>query len=704
MRIADITFFFLALLVAVSSSTAQALDPPTPTCVQVLPNGDAVLNWLPTLDPAGEFVSYEVLFSTDYFLSDTGNLIQSEANIATTSYTDNGVDFNNNIGAYVIYTESNDGSAQTSIASDTICVMHLDVVPLGGGSIANLFWNSPFFDSANVTGDYEVWREYPVGVWEQVATVPHNPLGFNQNYQHVVDDCIATYNFQIFYTAPSGCQFISNIAGDDFEDLTAPEIPVVDVVTIDPGTNMYTVNWNPSPDLDTWGYIIYQCISGANVPQDTVYGIGTNSWLDPTANGLILPANYYTVAAFDFCNFENVSPTENVCHQPPHLLDINWAQCTTFSELFWTPYNGRDVDTYRIWVSENGGAAVVLAVLPGSELVYTHTGLTDGVTYQYYIEATFTETPSTSLSNSRFQTVSLAPGPTYAYLSTVSVQDENTVYVKVHVDNVITNHLYHLERRRKDGQYYTDVTIASAGGTDTVEMWDVDLPEDGVDLVLSELQYEYRVHVVNACNDTVLTTNYGRNVLLAGLANPERLVNTLSFTDYWEWDGAIDGYQVYRSELPGDLGVVVGSFNAGQQVFEDDVADELLTPGQFCYTVEVQEELNSFGLAEVSFSNQLCLQMDPKIWVPNAFMVYGVNNIFKPVIGYADFTTYTMSIYSRWGDVLYQTQDINEGWDGNWRGSLVQEGAYVYHIEIEDGEGQLHERVGTVYMLVAGTD
>lgn len=704
MRIVDLTFLLLAFLTTLSQSTAQALDPPTPTCVQVLANGDAVVNWAPTTDPLGEFVSYDLFFSTDYFTADLGNLIQTEGLLATASYTHAGADFNNNIGAYYFQTNSNDGSAQISIPSDTMCVVHLNVTPIDGGATANLFWNSPYLNSAGVTGDYEVWREFPVGVWTQVATVPHDPAQFNQNYQYEAVDCVATYNFQIFYTAPAGCQFISNIAGDDFEDLTAPDIPAVDVVTIDPGTNTYTLNWTPSTNPDTWGYIIYQCISGANVPQDTVYGAGISSWTDPTANGLILPANYYTVAAFDFCNFENVSPTESTCQQPPHLLDIGWAQCTNFAELLWTPYNGRDVDTYRIWVSENGGAPVIMAVLPGTDLLHTHEGVVDGITYQYYIEATFADTPSTSTSNSRFQTISLAPGPSFAYLAAVSVEDENTVYIKVHVENVLTTHSYHLQRRRKDGQYYTDVTVASAGGTDTVEMWDVDLPEDGVDLVLAELQYDYLVHVVNACNDTILSTNFGRNVLLEGLANAERLVNTLSFTDYFDWDGAISGYQIYRSEVKGDLGFVVGNLNIGQHVFEDDVSAELLTPGQFCYTVEVQEEVNSFGLAEVSFSNQLCLQMDPKIWVPNAFMVYGHNNVFMPVIGYANFTTYNMSIYSRWGDVLFQTSEISDGWDGRWRNDLVPEGAYVYHIEIEDGEGQLHERVGTVYMLVSGAE
>ena len=87
MRIVDLTFLLLAFLATLSQSTAQALDPPTPTCVQVLANGDAVVNWAPTTDPLGEFVSYDVFFSTDYFTADAGNLIQTEGVLAATSYT-----------------------------------------------------------------------------------------------------------------------------------------------------------------------------------------------------------------------------------------------------------------------------------------------------------------------------------------------------------------------------------------------------------------------------------------------------------------------------------------------------------------------------------------------------------------------------------------------------------------------------------------
>ena len=697
----------LAFCAVFAADVRAQLDPPTATCVEVLADGTAIVNWLPPADPGGEFTSYDIVYSTDYFTADTGTQLFSEPTYAVTSYTDMAVDFNNDIGAYYLETNSNDGTAQVSVPSDTICGIHLTLNVLGGGGIANLFWNAPMVNTAAVTGDYEVWLEFPAGTWNQVATVPHNPDNFNQNYQYIVDDCAATYGFQIFYTSPSGCQFISNVATDDFEDLTSPDIPEVDVVTIDHVTNQYQVNWFPSTASDTQGYIIYECISGANVPVDTVYGAGTTSWnhgpigVEPAPiPGTTVPANFYTVAAFDFCDFGNVSPTEPQCSQPPYLLDIVWTQCTDFAELLWTPYSGRTVDTYTVYVSEDGGPFNVLSVLPGTQLTFTHENLQDGVTYQYYIEAGFTTTVSVSCSNKRAQAISLAPPPAFTYLASVDVRSAEEVEVRIHTENIFTDHLYILERRKVGGQFWVNVDNQLSSGANAVIFNDFD-----PDLNLGELEYDYRTHVLNTCGDTATTTNIGRTLLLEGLANNERLVNTLAWPDYQEWDGNIVGFDIYRSQMEGVLGDLIVSLPAGANVYEDDIADLLTTPGLFCYTVVAREDVNSFGIQEVASSNQLCLQMEPKIWIPNAFMVFGNNPVFKPVIGFVDANSYEMVISSRWGDILFTTNDLEGGWDGTGRrGDYLPDGAYVYFVTVKDGQGQQYDRVGQVFLLKAGPE
>lgn len=71
-----------------------------------------------------------------------------------------------------------------------------------------------------------------------------------------------------------------------------------------------------------------------------------------------------------------------------------------------------------------------------------------------------------------------------------------------------------------------------------------------------------------------------------------------------------------------------------------------------------------------------------KISFPNAFTPNGdgLNDEFKPVTNSTDIEHFSLSIYNRWGALVYQTSDITQGWNGTYKGELCQAGAYVYKI------------------------
>ncbi len=70
------------------------------------------------------------------------------------------------------------------------------------------------------------------------------------------------------------------------------------------------------------------------------------------------------------------------------------------------------------------------------------------------------------------------------------------------------------------------------------------------------------------------------------------------------------------------------------------------------------------------------------IWIPNSFTPNGdgLNDIFKPVT-LAELENYTMLIFNRWGQQIFESKDINKGWDGKYKGKLVEFGVYTYKIE-----------------------
>jgi gliding motility-associated-like protein len=42
--------------------------------------------------------------------------------------------------------------------------------------------------------------------------------------------------------------------------------------------------------------------------------------------------------------------------------------------------------------------------------------------------------------------------------------------------------------------------------------------------------------------------------------------------------------------------------------------------------------------------------------------------------------TYHFSIYNRWGQLIFETSDISQGWDGTFLGNQAEQGSYIYKI------------------------
>lgn len=91
----------------------------------------------------------------------------------------------------------------------------------------------------------------------------------------------------------------------------------------------------------------------------------------------------------------------------------------------------------------------------------------------------------------------------------------------------------------------------------------------------------------------------------------------------------------------------------------------------------------------------------PTIYVPNAFTPGG--NDKNPIFyaygrGIADFN---MTIYSRWGQVIFLSDNIDEGWDGTMNGSDVQTGVYIWTIQYTTDVDPItvHEDIGHVTLL-----
>lgn len=89
------------------------------------------------------------------------------------------------------------------------------------------------------------------------------------------------------------------------------------------------------------------------------------------------------------------------------------------------------------------------------------------------------------------------------------------------------------------------------------------------------------------------------------------------------------------------------------------------------------------------------------VYIPDVFTPDGAgpqrNNTFNAVAD--NFKSYNMRIYNRWGEKLFETDDINIGWDGTANGAECQQDVYVYHIEVVSFDDKPYKFDGTVTLL-----
>ncbi|MNJ86425.1 PKD domain protein [compost metagenome] len=94
---------------------------------------------------------------------------------------------------------------------------------------------------------------------------------------------------------------------------------------------------------------------------------------------------------------------------------------------------------------------------------------------------------------------------------------------------------------------------------------------------------------------------------------------------------------------------------------------------------------NAFGCQD-TFYRQIVVKEDLFVFVPNAFTPDGdeYNNTFKGYVsGDFDPANFSMLIFNRWGNLIFESKDVNVGWDGTYDGKLVQEGMYTWMIQLK---------------------
>jgi gliding motility-associated-like protein len=144
-----------------------------------------------------------------------------------------------------------------------------------------------------------------------------------------------------------------------------------------------------------------------------------------------------------------------------------------------------------------------------------------------------------------------------------------------------------------------------------------------------------------------------------------------------------------------------------QTNFSSTYNDDQIGQNNFSYRINfllTYSNLNSNyifpGLLQPIILNSFVEDNSYSLYSPTAFSPDGdgINDLFKVYgQGMSDFK---IEIFNRWGQMIYKSFQLSEGWDGTFNGKNLPTGSYVYKIKTSEySEDKKIVKTGTIALV-----
>jgi gliding motility-associated-like protein len=172
----------------------------------------------------------------------------------------------------------------------------------------------------------------------------------------------------------------------------------------------------------------------------------------------------------------------------------------------------------------------------------------------------------------------------------------------------------------------------------------------------------------------------------------------LEWSAYTGWNGAanVDHYTIERYNEGGTL---ISFTDVGPNVFNFRDPESASAEQVIIYRISAHP---LDPLLVPSVSDEVQIIRSNRIAFPTAFVPgssISDNATFKAIAREEYNASFELQVYNRWGELLFITNDINEGWDGTYRGNKMPEGTYVFIARFVDQAGRTLKHSGNVVLL-----
>ncbi|HLL96275.1 MAG TPA: gliding motility-associated C-terminal domain-containing protein [Spirosoma sp.] len=381
----------------------------------------------------------------------------------------------------------------------------------------------------------------------------------------------------------------------------------------------------------------------------------------------------FQVVAQDACNAAGLR-SDAICSLVPEAVALN-----KINDLTWKPYEGTlshttTFERYRIY--RNGDELIQLF----QRDIGNHRDINRiecGVQYCYTLEATISGAVQTIVTSAPV-CVTGVNGDLPGSLGDVLVSvNNNRPQLVAALPTINATASYTLAISRADGPTGTFRPVGTVADKNTF-IDETANPSAG--------PYCYQLTYIATCGLPSPPSSPVCTVFL-GSKSPSRLDWTAGSPF---WPGSVAGYVI---EMIDSLKGTKQEIDVGSKLLYD------LDPNDPALQTQTYRIAATSNTGLVSYSNFFRLQREAKILVPDAFTPNGdgLNDEFVVKGIFAD--PFRMTIYSRWGEIIYTTTDKTKGWDGTAGGQPAAAGHYLYRIEVQDSTGLKTVRAGTVLLI-----
>ncbi|MGC8866449.1 MAG: PKD domain-containing protein [Bacteroidales bacterium] len=139
------------------------------------------------------------------------------------------------------------------------------------------------------------------------------------------------------------------------------------------------------------------------------------------------------------------------------------------------------------------------------------------------------------------------------------------------------------------------------------------------------------------------------------------------------------------------------TFGDGRDTLAMNPLHKFADTGNYAITLRVTDENGCVN----QITKNLRVYPELRFFIPNAFTPNqnGRNEVFRPLGKYLKPGKYLFQIYNRWGELLFETTDPNEGWDGKFKGVDSPVGVYIWTITVYDMFNDKEFYKGSVLLL-----